>query len=299
MKKKNPQRAGKPSEGKLNQGSIDMKITSLQQDAYENYKLNSEICNENLDAKRHREEYMDYLPEGFENLKSSNAYWKMSEMKLGENRFRIVQRPIAGWIDWDGNKPLRFKPHEKPEKPIDATKPVKKFWTFYVWDYAREGLYILEVTQTGIQKSLVQYAKDAEWGDYTNYDFKLVKEGSGKDTKYMLSPVPPKPMGPKIVEALKDSPVNLEALFVGGDPWNCTPQEVEKKDAGGVISKEHLEELMKLTEGNTDYRHRLLDWLRRKHKIDSFDKITLALWDDIHETAKQNFNNQKKEKKAS
>ena len=84
------------------------------------YNFDQEICNQNLDAKRHREEYMDFLPEGFEHLKSNNSYWKMSEMKLGENRFRIVQRPIAGWIDWEGNKPLRFKPEKRPEKQIDS-----------------------------------------------------------------------------------------------------------------------------------------------------------------------------------
>jgi hypothetical protein len=163
---------------------------------------------------------MNYLPDGDEELKVDRLYWKMSQMKEGDNKFRIVMRPIAGWIDWKDNKPLRFLPADKPAKSQDPEKPMKPFWACYVWDYTREGLYILEITQNSILKTLRSLTKDDDWGDFTQYDLKLKKEGANKETKYTLTPLPHKPLSDKIKEALKKYPVRLEELYEGGDPWN-------------------------------------------------------------------------------
>lgn len=192
-----------------------------------------------------------FLPEGYENLKTEKSYWKPSQMKDGDNKFRIVAKPIAGWLDWKDKKPERYKPNNKPKSPFDSEKPIKAFWALYVWDYAREGLYILELTQAGLLKSLAMFATDEDWGDFTKYDFKINKQGSGMETKYVLTPMPHKPLSPKIEEALNRSPVRLEALYEGGDPWTDL-EPVEVNEDTGEISvsavgspmetlKEHLE----------------------------------------------------------
>ncbi len=160
-----------------------------------------------------------FLPDGYESLKTDKAYWKMSQMKAGDNRLRIVMQPIAGWLDWKDAKPYRFKPENKPARPFDANKPLKAFWSCYVWDYARESLFILEITQASILKSLTKIANDEDWGDFLQYDIKIGKEGSGKETRYVLTPLPHKPLSEKIKEALKKAPVRLDALYEGGDPW--------------------------------------------------------------------------------
>lgn len=172
-----------------------------------------------------------YLPNGFEKLKTEKAYWKVSEMKEGDNRLRIMTRPICGWIDWKDNKPLRSPADSKP-KPVDPAKPVRSFWACYVWDYAREGLYVLEIQQASIQRALAGFGEDPEWGDFTQYDVKIRKEGSGKDTRYSVTPVPPKPLSKAMQEALAAKPIYLENLFFGGDPW----------DSEGKPSVEELEE---------------------------------------------------------
>jgi len=177
-----------------------------------------------------------FLPELYENLKTEKSYWKMSQMKEGENRLRIVTKPIAGWIDWHDKKPMRYRPDAKPPKAFSADKPIKPFWTCYVWDYSREALFILEITQMSILKSLTLIAKDEDWGDFRNYDLKINKEGNGKDTRYTLTPLPPKPLLPQVQEALKKSPVRLEALYDGGDPWTDLTEEVLKAGAPVVNS---------------------------------------------------------------
>jgi hypothetical protein len=160
------------------------------------------------------------LPSGFEKLKTEKPYINLGKLAEGEYRFRIVQRPIAGWIDWLDKKPFRFTPDNKPRTSFDPTKPVKPFWAVHVWDYQKEGLYIMEITQNSIRKSLETLALNEDWGDLTGFDFKIKKEGAGIDTNYSVIPIPPKPLAEHIRMALESSKVRLEALYEGKDPWN-------------------------------------------------------------------------------
>lgn len=179
----------------------------------------------------------NFLPKGYESLKSPKSYWKMSEMKEGDNRLRIVKQPIAGWLEWDDKKPVRYQPDQKPKKAIDLDNPPKAFWACYVWDYAREGLFILEITQSSILKALTLFAEDEDWGDFTKYDLKFNKVGSGKDTRYALTPMPHKPLQPKVEDAIKSSPVRLEALYYGGDPWTDLDASIDEV-SGEVLQGE-------------------------------------------------------------
>jgi hypothetical protein len=243
---------------------------------------------------------MDYLPEGFEELTSNKAYWKMKDMKDGENRLRIVQRPIGGWIDWKDKKPYRYKPTEKPAKSFDPSQPMRAFWSCYVWDYAREALFILEITQNSILKALTQYAKDEEWGDFTKYDIKIIKEGAGKETKYHVSPVPHKPMSEKILKALNESPVNLEALYSGGDPWMDfkanEAMEKHKDKMPDTISPFEADELDELIGNDSEYRASIMGFLKKNYNADSLDKMPTDLYDKVKQRALKN--KEDREKKA-
>jgi hypothetical protein len=177
------------------------------------------------------------LPIGFDKLKTEKPYINLGKLAEGEHRFRIVQRPIAGWIDWKDRKPYRFKPEEKPKAPFDASKPVKPFWAIHVWDYAKEGLFIMEITQNSIRKALEMLALNEDWGDLTTFDFKIKKEGSGIDTAYSVIPIPPKPMSAAIKDSLETSKIRLEALYEGKDPWSDLEEIVNVNlDTGEVIS---------------------------------------------------------------
>ncbi len=55
------------------------------------------------------------LPIGFEKLRTEKPYINISKLTEGEHRYRIVGRPIAGWVDWKDKKPYRFKPENIKE----------------------------------------------------------------------------------------------------------------------------------------------------------------------------------------
>ena len=161
-----------------------------------------------------------FLPSGYESLIAGNSYWKTKEMREGDNRLRIMLPPIGGWLDWNDKKPVRYRPENRPVKSYDPENPYKAFWAMYVWDYAREGLYILEIQQVTLINALVKLGKDPDWGDFTKYDIKITKTGSSMQTRYAVTAVPHSSLSRKQQEALESSPVRLEALYDGGDPWS-------------------------------------------------------------------------------
>lgn len=227
----------------------------------------------------------NFLPNGYESLKTEKAYWKMSQMKETGNRLRIVTKPIAGWLDWKDSKPFRYRPDAKPTRSFDPDKPMKPFWAMYVWDYTREALFILEVTQSSILKSLTKIAKDEDWGDFLQYDLKIAKEGSGKETRYVLTPLPHKPLTDKILDSMKRSPVRLEALYEGRDPWtDLEPSPIDLstgelvnevsilEEATNAPTIETLADLLESESISTDHLRSFLNDLAAKKK-QSIDQI--------------------------
>jgi len=158
----------------------------------------------------------DFLPDNYVAPKGNSNYMKFEK---GENKFRILSRPMMGWLDWQDKKPLRFSMSAKPDKPVDANKPIKHFWAMIVWNYLKEEIQILEITQKSVQSAIEQLAKDADWGNPFSYDIKVIKEGDGMDTEYTINPVPHKPINAEILEAFKAKPCFLGALYQGADPF--------------------------------------------------------------------------------
>lgn len=190
---------------------------------------------------------MEFLPDGYESLKIEKPYWKMSQMKDGDNRLRIVSKPIAGWIDWKDGKPFRYRPGKQPSKSYDSLKPMRPFWCMHVWDYVREGLFVLEITQNSILKTLESLAKDPDWGDFLAYDIKIKKQGSGKDTKYGVTPLPHKTLNDTIQKSLRETPIRLEALYDGGDPWkdlDGSEQVTQAKEPSSLSPEDLADRIM-------------------------------------------------------
>lgn len=161
----------------------------------------------------------DFLPEQYDVPKGSN-YLKLKD---GENRFRIMSKPIIGWQDWKDKKPIRFRMSEKPKSSIDPKKPIKHFWAFVVFDYADKAVKILELTQKTIQEAIQNYSRDEEWGSPLNYDLKITRRGSGMETEYSTIASPAKPASEEIKQAyFEKGSINLDALYEGGDPFEQT-----------------------------------------------------------------------------
>lgn len=191
-------------------------LTMIEEEQYyKQFKPNNSMSNS------------DFLPDGYEAPKSSTNYLKLEK---GENRFRILSRPIIGWLDWQDNKPLRFRMDQKPKSPVDSKKPIKHFWAFVVWDYKTASVRILEITQATIQQAITGFSRDADWGNPFDYDIKVMRTGDGMETEYAVNPVPHKKAAPEIMAALVAKPVNLDALYDGEDPFAVTPNNVKLED---------------------------------------------------------------------
>ncbi len=185
---------------------------------------------------------MSFLPDDYEAPKSSNNYFKLQE---GENRIRILSKPIIGWEDWTPEKkPIRFTMGNKPAKSIDPKKAVRHFWSFIIYNVLENKLQIMNVTQATIRKAIEGLSKDADWGLPYHYDIKILKSGERVDTEYHINPLPHKPISQDIIDLFYSMPCNLDALFTNGDPFsreecekNITPMGIENKPSESVSVK--------------------------------------------------------------
>jgi hypothetical protein len=158
---------------------------------------------------------MDFLPENYETPQGAGSYMKFQQ---GENKFRILSKPVIGWLDWKDKVPHRFAYKQKPSQPL-GDQTIRHFWAMVVFDYADKQVKILEITQATIQKAIENLAKDEDWGNPGDYDLKVTKSGQEKATEYHVNPSPKKPVSDEIKTAAKAKPCNLESLFKNADPW--------------------------------------------------------------------------------
>lgn len=241
----------------------------------------------------------EFLPANYEAPRSSGNYFKLED---GENRIRILSRPILGWEDWIEKKPVRYRMDNKPAAPYDPKKSIKHFWSMIAWNYAMNSIQILHITQSSIQKAIEVLSKDADWGAPYGYDIKIYKSGNGVDTEYSVNPTAPKPISQEILDAFAKKPCNLEALYTNADPFAASPvitqlaiiQQVPSSDARPVPEKndlgaEHVQNARNLESMlNKDdpddmaYRDRILKY----YKAEAFEFLTKETLDtlakDIH-----------------
>ena len=164
-----------------------------------------------------------FLPNEYEVPTSSGAssYMKFQE---GANKFRILGPAITGYEYWTTeNKPVR-SPKPFPSTPDIKTNPdgspqsIKHFWAFPVWNYQESAVQVLEITQATIQRGL-KIKIDNREGNATGNDFIVTKTGKGMETEYDVDVSDPKPLSDEIAKAFMAKPINLQALFTGGDPF--------------------------------------------------------------------------------
>lgn len=156
------------------------------------------------------------------------AYMKLEK---GKNQFRVISKPITGWIDWvedgDKRKPIRTPLSDgEPEATDEDNKP-KKFVTFAVIDRKDDLVKILELTQQSVIKAIRQLSQNPDWGNPFTYDINVERTGDGFKTKYTVQPSPKKPLSKDIINEAAEKPCNLEALFAGENPWKVEDEVTE------------------------------------------------------------------------
>lgn len=162
----------------------------------------------------------DFLPTGYELPTNKGKFMKLQK---GENKFRILDKALTGWLDWEWNKPVRTVTKQEPLWNIGEDWKVrlpKHFRALKVWDYADNSIKILEVTQKDIQNAIIAANETEEFGNPRGYDIKVTKTGEKLETKYTVVTLPPKALSKDIEKANIETPVNLEALFDWLDPFS-------------------------------------------------------------------------------
>jgi len=167
--------------------------------------------------------FNDFLPNDYQVPNPKSNYMKFRE---GINRFRILSPAIMGYVYWnedDNNKkfPVRKRMNETIDnEDIQDIETLRHFWAFVIWNYEEKRVQILELTQKGLHKSIRALTKDEDWGSPVNkYDIVITREGKDLNTKYELQPKPAKQTDTFITEQYQTMNINLEALFVNGDPF--------------------------------------------------------------------------------
>jgi len=168
---------------------------------------------------------MNFLPKDYEAPAESGGRY-LSRFPSGETRIRVLSEAVTGWLYWNTNdKPVRLK--KFPETYPDDAKPnkdgsdqrIKHFWAFTCWDYQDKTIKICEITQSTIRSAITAFIEDNDYGDPTGYDLKINRTGEALDTKYHVVPGPKGKVSAEIEKIFEDTPVDLEALFDGTDPF--------------------------------------------------------------------------------
>lgn len=168
------------------------------------------------------------LPKNYEVPDSGGQYMKFEQ---GDNRFRPLGEAIVGFVYWteddEGRHPIRVKMNELESIPAEYRSDANHFWAIPVYNYASESIQILEITQRGIQGKIAELEADSDWGDPVGdegYDILVNRTGTGKGTKYSVSPKPHKPLKDGVMAYFRSLSVNLNALFDGNDPFSPTAE---------------------------------------------------------------------------
>jgi len=169
----------------------------------------------------------------------------------GEKPFRfrcLSENPLRGWQYWTTeSKPKRLpwiegipgngKPSLTPadlRREKDGTPEIiKPFWAFTIWDYQAHEVKIFLCTQRTIQDALAELSANENWGHPRFYDVTLTRKGQEKQTEYVVHPGLRDETPPAALAELAASPINLDALLTGEDPFTTPAAPAIASEADG------------------------------------------------------------------
>jgi len=160
----------------------------------------------------------------------SGNYFRMTSLKEGPAKVRILSEAITGYEGWtENNKPIRsaemrgFPEGTKWRSENGKTESPKFFMAFFVWNHAAGKVQVLSMTQKTIMQQLTTLDEHPDWGDPRYYDVTLTRTDSGDKVSYSVQPSPVKPL-PAEAEAewerVQNECIGLEALFRDENPMD-------------------------------------------------------------------------------
>lgn len=159
----------------------------------------------------------DFLDNDYEVPSSGGNYMKIAQ---GDNRFRILSKPVLGWVGWDDNKKVFRYPFKQKPSTWNGKDPLRHFWAMIVYNNDAKSIQVLELTAGPVQSRIKEISKDADWGAPYEYDIKVNRTGEKLQTKYAVTPCPKSKVSDEIHKMALEKPIYLDNLFgENGDPF--------------------------------------------------------------------------------
>ena len=124
------------------------------------------------------------LPQDYE-IPTGGSGGLFAKLEKGENRFRILAKPVFGYIYWNESTPMRVKlPSDVP-----TGEKAKHFWHLPVW--MDDEVKYMEIDKATALKDLAALDSNKEWGNLLEYDVIVTRSGEMMETKYNTNPCKP------------------------------------------------------------------------------------------------------------
>ena len=78
--------------------------------------------------------------------------------------------------------------------------------------------------------ALTDIFNNPDWGAPFAYNITINKTGEGMETSYTVTPTPPKELTNEAKDKVVEKPLNLEALFESGDPFEIVNESETSYD---------------------------------------------------------------------
>jgi len=134
-----------------------------------------------------------FLPEGYKIPQESSKYMKFEN---GQNKFRILESPVLGFVYFNTNKkPVRSSAMPESPKDLGTNKytgeinKIEHFWGLKVYNFLTKRIELLEVKQKTIQSQILSFANDPDWGNPKDYNIVVDKKGDykkGERVEYLV-----------------------------------------------------------------------------------------------------------------
>lgn len=165
---------------------------------------------------------MSFFPDEVR-VESTSRYTRFDK---GTTTLRFLGKPVfynETWIEEAGTrKPRRFP--IGADIPLSEAGPdgVKQVMSIKAWNYKERCIQVCSISQKTILKAIKQYSMNPKYGDPTGYDINVEKTGEAKQTRYNVIADPKEDLQAGIVEADKNTPVDLSKLITNDDPFVAT-----------------------------------------------------------------------------
>jgi len=138
------------------------------------------------------------LPQDYE-IPTSGSGGLFAKLEKGENRFRILTKPVFGYIYWNESTPVRV------QSPTDVPtgEKAKHFWHLPVW--MDDEVKYMEIDKATVLKDLAALDTNKEWGNLLEYDVIVTRSGEMMETKYNTNPCKPTKLAADVVKAWEEA----------------------------------------------------------------------------------------------